>query len=81
MAGELLAQLLKDQGCGPGQVIGAETRSRSMDYRERGEDIPLIILPKARGEVVQQFRDVALQRCRLEKAFGNLDSLELDIQE
>jgi hypothetical protein len=81
VAGELLAQLLKDQRSGPGQVIRAETSSRSMDYRERGEDIPLIILPKARGEVVRQFRDVALRKCRLEEVFGNLDGLELGIQE
>ncbi|QIF02788.1 hypothetical protein G5S37_15080 [Roseimicrobium sp. ORNL1] len=81
MAGELLAQLLKDQGRGPGQVICAETRSRSMGHRERGENIPLIVLPKARGEVVRQFRDVALRKCRLEEVFGDLDGLDLDIQE
>lgn len=81
LAAELLAQLLKDQCRGPGQVICAETRSRSMGYKERGEDIPLMVLPRARGELVRQFRNVTLRKCRLEEVFGNLDGLDLDIQE
>jgi hypothetical protein len=81
IAGELLAQLLKDQGRGPGQVIRAQTYSRAQDCREQGTDVPLIILAQAKRSVVEQFRHVALRRCRLEEVFGNLDWLELDIQE